>query len=129
MSLPDVPDEVWQFIAEKIDTVPHLEALLLLWENQNSVWSEDEIAARIYVSRDAAAGILQALQRRQLVSVEAGPPPRYRYNPAGDASSLMPRVVVAYRRHLVPIATFIHTGASSSVREFARAFDLKKKDR
>lgn len=126
MSLPDVPDEVWQFIAQNIDTVPQLEALLLLWENQHKAWSEDEIAARIYVSRDAAAGIVQALQRHQLITAEAGSPPRYQYSSAGDASNLMPAVAAAYRRHLVPVANFIHSGASSSVREFARAFNLKK---
>ena len=34
--------------------------------------------------------------------------------------------VSSYRRHVVRIATFIHAGASQAVREFARAFDLKK---
>jgi hypothetical protein len=38
----------------------------------------------------------------------------------------MPEVAAAYRRHLVQLATFIHSGASPAVREFARAFDLKK---
>jgi hypothetical protein len=38
----------------------------------------------------------------------------------------MPEVAAAYRRHLVPLATFIHSRASTAVREFARAFDLKK---
>jgi hypothetical protein len=52
---------------------------------------------------------------------------RYRYNPQWDASGeVMPEVAAAYRRHLVPIATFIHSRASTAVREFARAFDLKK---
>jgi hypothetical protein len=38
----------------------------------------------------------------------------------------MPEVAASYRRHLVPLATFIHSRASTAVREFARAFDLKK---
>jgi hypothetical protein len=127
MSPPDIPHIVLQFIAEKIDTVPQLEALLLIWESRDRAWSEDEMAARIYQTREAAARILQALQRRQLLRVESGSPLRYRYDSSWDAASeVMPQVAAAYRRHLVHVATLIHRGASSAVREFARAFDLKK---
>lgn len=127
MNSPDIPARVLQFLAERIDTVPQLEALLLLWENPQRLWSEDEVAARIYVDRAVAATILQALQRQQLVTNEAEPVPRYRYNPQWDASGeVMAEVAAAYRRHLVQLATFIHSRASTAVREFARAFDLKK---
>jgi hypothetical protein len=52
---------------------------------------------------------------------------RYRYNPQWDPTGeVMPEVAASYRRHLVPLATFIHARASTAVREFARAFDLKK---
>jgi hypothetical protein len=126
MNLSDIPASVLQFIAQNIDSVPQLEGLLLLWENQSRAWSDDEIAARLYVSRSEAASILLALQRRQLTALDADPPPKYRYNPGWDTTGLMHQVAVAYRRHLVPVATFIHSRAPSAVREFARAFDLKK---
>jgi hypothetical protein len=127
MPQPDIPEHVLRFLAEKIDTVPQLEALLLLWENQPRAWEPDEAAARIYVRRDVAADILNTLQRRDLLTVESTSPPRFRYNSEWDASGeVMPHVAEAYRRHLVPITTFIHSKAPSSVREFARAFDLKK---
>jgi DNA-binding MarR family transcriptional regulator len=125
---PEIPARVLQFLAERIDTVPQLEALLLLWENPQRLWSEEELAARIYVARPVAATILQALQRQQLVSIEPGSTPqRYRYNPQWEPSGeVMPEVAAAYRRHLVQLATFIHSRASTAVREFARAFDFKK---
>jgi hypothetical protein len=127
MTTPDIPPRVLQFIAERIDTVPQLEALLLLWENPQRQWSEEELAARIYVARQVAATIMQALQRQQLVTAEPASTVRYRYNPQWDPSGeVMPEVAATYRRHLVPIATFIHSRASTAVREFARAFDLKK---
>jgi hypothetical protein len=79
------------------------------------------------VDPQVAATILQALQRQQLATAEPVAPVRYRYNPQWDASGeVMPELAAAYRRHLVPIATFIHSRASTAVREFARAFDLKK---
>lgn len=127
MNLPDIPPRVLQFVAERIDSVPQLEALLLMWENPERLWSEDELAARIYVSRQAAVAVVQALQRRQLVVVEIASAPQYRYNAQWDPTGeIIPEVADSYRRHLVPLATFIHSRASTAVREFARAFDLKK---
>jgi hypothetical protein len=127
MPPPDIPEHVLRFLAEKIDTVPQLEALLLLWENQPRAWELEEVAARIYVRRDVGADILQALQRRELLTVESSTPPRFRYNAEWDETrQLMSEVAETYRRHLVPVTTFIHSKAPSSVREFARAFDLKK---
>lgn len=127
MNSPQIPSSVLQFIAERIDTVPQLEALLLLWESSQRSWTEDEVAGRIYVSREVAAQTLQALQRQNLVSAEVAQSPQYRYNPQWDPTGqVMPEVAAAYRRHLVQLATFIHSRASTAVREFARAFDLKK---
>ncbi|HKS55243.1 MAG TPA: hypothetical protein VJS12_08160 [Steroidobacteraceae bacterium] len=124
---PEIPARVLQFLAERIDSVPQLEALLLLWESPQRLWTEEDLAARVYVERPVAAAILQALLRQQLVTLEAGPAPAYRYNPQWDASGeVMPEVAAAYRRHLVQLATFIHSRASTAVREFARAFDFKK---
>ena len=47
MTTPEIPERVLQFLAERVDTVPQLEALLLLWENPQRQWSEEELAARI----------------------------------------------------------------------------------
>jgi len=125
MSSRPIPDNVLQFVSERIDTVPQMEALLLLWENQTRAWDEDEIGARIYVTPDVAAEIMRTLQRRQLIHADGVN--RYRYNPAWDRTGvLMAQVATEYRRHLVAMATLIHSKAPSSVREFARAFDLKK---
>jgi DNA-binding IclR family transcriptional regulator len=126
MTEPVIPQQVLQFIAQQIDTVPQLECLLLLHQHDTRSWLSEEIAARIYISRETAQGILEALVRRRLISAE-GDPPRYRFTSSESGShALVSEVSRSYQRHLVPIATFIHSKASASVREFARAFDLKK---
>lgn len=123
---PDIPERVLQFLAERIDDVPQLEALLLLWENSSRSWSCEEIAARIYVPPAACAHVAQALARRDLLSVDASSQ-RYRYNSAWDSDgSLMSQIATTYQRQLVQVTRFIHSRAPSSVREFARAFDFKK---
>jgi hypothetical protein len=121
---PDIPERVLRFISESIHTVPQLEALLLLWQEPEKSWSADEIASRTYVSLETGQQILRSLQARQLAT---GDGTHYRYSPAWDSSgTLMAEVSRTYRRHLVRITTFIHTGPSTSVRDFARAFDFKK---
>jgi hypothetical protein len=124
----ELPQDVLQFIAREIDTVPHLEALLLLFENAAEHWTVERAAARLYVSSDRARSLLADLERRQLVRLVAGAPPAaYAYAPAGDASGqLIEKVALTYRRHLAAVAAFIHSKASRSVREFARAFEIKK---
>jgi DNA-binding MarR family transcriptional regulator len=126
MTEPAISQHVLQFIAQQIDTVPQLECLLLLYEHDNDAWIPEKVAARIYTSPQVARAILDTLQRRGLVAAE-GDPQRYRFAPGGTASRELVRdVAEEYQRNLVPIATFIHSKASASVREFARAFDLKK---
>ena len=126
MNAPQISTRVLEFLADKIDTVPELEALLLMWQAPGRFWSAEDVAARTYVSVEHSRTMLQNLQRRHLVVAEHDSS-LYRYDGAWDASgSLMPEVELEYRRRLIPIATFIHSRASFSVREFARAFHLKK---
>jgi hypothetical protein len=121
-----ISQQVLQFVAEQIDTVPQLECLLLLYQHRSRIWIAEEVAARIYISPQVAREILEMLHRRELIAAE-GDPPRYRFHPGGAASDeLIGQVAGEYQRHLVPLATFIHSKAPASVREFARAFDLKK---
>ena len=106
MNAPVIPARVIEFLAENIDTVPQLEAMLLLWQAPNSRWSVEELAVRLYVSKEEAAAIIRALQMRALIVSDGQPN--------------------AYRHHLIDITKFIHSRASSAVRAFARAFDLKR---
>jgi predicted transcriptional regulator len=126
MTEPVVSQRVLQVIGEQIDTVPQLECLVQLYQHDNRTWLTEEVAGRIYTSQQTARSIIEALQRRGLLAAD-GDPPRYRYDPNGMAGhELMGQVVAEYQTHVVRIATFIHANASASVREFARAFDLKK---
>jgi len=125
MDAQELPERVLRFIAEQIDSVPQLEALLLLWREPDRWWNADEIASRVYVSREVGQHVLRSLTARQLATFDAAS--GYRFFCAGDDSlTLLAEVDSAYRRHLVTITKLIHSGASSSVRDFARAFELKK---
>jgi len=120
-----------QFILDEIDSVPHLEALLMLRNDRSKEWTVDEMAKGLYVSTDIARKILQNLVQRRLITVMAGTAEHYRYESQSEERDALLRLVDAtYRRELVRVSTMIHSKASPAVREFARAFRFTKdKDR
>jgi predicted ArsR family transcriptional regulator len=119
--------ELLQFILEHLETVPHLEAVLLIWQNQSTAWTPDVLAQRVYVAPANARAILEDLTRTGILRRTEAAVPHYLYEPAWDAErGLLPRVADLYRRQLVQVTKLIHSKGSSSVREFARAFQIKK---
>lgn len=123
------PADVLHFLESRIDTVPHLESLLLFWQNQRASWSEGDITARVYVSVERARTIIGDLSRYGFITAVEGQPGRYVYDPAWDDSRMMERLAELYRKHVVLVAGFIHEkAASGAVRDFARAFQLKDGD-
>ncbi len=115
------------FIQEQIDSVPHLETLILLWNSRPVGWTTEELSSRLYVTPEQAAQVLRDLQRIEIVREMPGAPAKHAYNPRSkEQDDLMHQVDIAYRRDLVRISTMIHAKASSPIREFARAFRLRK---
>jgi len=129
MTAGAIEPAVERFLLDSIDTVPHLEALLLLFQSPAIVWSDVELAARIYVNEKQASGILEDLARRSLIVRTEHSPPKYQYVArSAEQSALLDRVARSYRTQLVQLTRLIHSNASGSVRDFARAFRLKDKD-
>ncbi len=127
MTAPDPGTNPYDFIVENIDSVPHLEALVLLWNSRPVGWSCDELASRLYVTAERTARVLRDLARMQLVAESSGSPPKYSFVPKSEQQNeLLASLDQVYRKDLVRISTMIHSKASSNVREFARAFNLKQ---
>lgn len=119
--------DAYEFILENIDSVPHLEALVLLWNSRPVGWTCEELASRLYIPSEKVSDLLRDLMRMQLITESHTSPTKYSYFPRSqNQDEMMLRVDAAYRRDLVRISTMIHAKASSAVREFARAFRLKK---
>jgi hypothetical protein len=124
---PQPEMNAYEFILENIDSVPHLEALVLLWNSRPVGWTADELASRLYIPAENVVNLLTDLVRLQLIAKTSGAPAKFSYHPRSEDQDEMMRLVdSAYRRDLVRISTMIHSKASPSVREFARAFRIKK---
>lgn len=128
--MPNTPDpgvDVYEFILENIDSVPHLEALILLWNSRPVWWTCEELASRLYVPLKRVEDLLRDLTRGGFIAESQTTPPRFSYLAKSEQQDeLMRSLDSAYRKDLVRISTVIHSKASPGVREFARAFQLRQ---
>ncbi|MGH9737437.1 MAG: hypothetical protein ACRD4X_02485, partial [Candidatus Acidiferrales bacterium] len=62
---------VIQFILDQIESVPQLEALLLLSDTRPRKWTIDELSKRLYVKRETVRVILDDLLRKKLLSLDS----------------------------------------------------------
>jgi hypothetical protein len=116
-----------EFVQENIDSVPQLEALILLWNSRPVWWTCEELASRLYVPLDRVGGLLRDLVRMQMAAESETEPPKFSYySRSKDQDAMMMLVDEAYRRDLVRISTMLHEKASPAVRDFARAFRFKR---
>jgi predicted transcriptional regulator len=119
--------QVDRFIIEQIDSVPQLEALLLLFNTQPKAWSTEEMASSLYVREDAAEKILDSLLQRNLITRDSKGPDVYFYSAVDeDRNRLLEVVDAIYRKEVVRLSSMIHSKGSAGVRDFARAFRIKK---
>lgn len=124
-SQPEI--DAYKFIQEHIDSVPHLEALVLLWNSRPVGWTCEELATRLYIPVEKVSDLLRDLVRLQSIAESATLPRKYFYfAQSEDQNEMMRQVDAAYRSDLMRISTMIHSKASPAVREFARAFRFKK---
>jgi hypothetical protein len=125
-SATEIPAQVRRFLEENIDTVPQLETLLMMHADPDRDWLVADVAARNYITEARAADTLNALQRRGLV-IAGESPPRFRFNSSSDeVRALVEQLAHCYQRKLSAVTELVHAKPSASVKEFARAFDLKK---
>ena len=118
--------QVDRFIIEQIDTVPHLEALLLLFNTQPRAWSTEEMANSLYVRADIAIRILDSLLQRNLIARDSKSPDVFYSAADENRNRLLEAVDAIYRKEVVRVSSMIHSKGSAGVRDFARAFRIKR---
>jgi len=124
-----IPEDVRQFILDKIDSVAQLEALLLLRANPSDDWDAAAVAKRLYVDDPQARSALNRSLEQKLLVTPAAEPRRYRYQPESpELGRMIDRVAEIYSKHLVPVTNLIHSKPKSRVQEFADAFKFRKDD-
>jgi hypothetical protein len=119
--------QVDRFILAEIDSVPHLEALLLLFNSRPKMWSIDEMGKALYVRNEVASKILESLVQRNLIAANPRAPETFFYSQDEEnRNELLQDVDTVYRKEVVRISSMIHSKAPAGLRDFARAFRIKK---
>lgn len=118
-------EDVIGFILDEIESVPQLEALLLLRNTRPRKWMVDELSKRLYISREAARSVLEDLSRKKLILLDPADS-TYHYAATEDRDRLIGLVDETYRRQIVRISQLIHSKPSAALRDFARAFRFTK---
>lgn len=124
MSASNIPADVRRFLLAVIDSVPHLEALLLLRADPAKAWDAQALAARLYIDEMSALRLLADLGMHHLV----------REGPEGwrldvddvERVRVVDRLVDVYSRHVVEVAELIHSTSDRKAQRFADAFRWRK---
>src|ERR1017187_8564135 len=91
--------DAYEFILNKMDTVPHLEALMLLWNSRPVGWTYAELGSRIYIAPEKLGELLRDLVRKQLIAESSAEPPRFSYvSRTSEQDELMRMVDTAHRQ-------------------------------
>jgi hypothetical protein len=128
MNRDSIPNDLRQFILERIESVAYLEALLLLRSKPDAPWSCEAVANRLYIDQKQTAEILARLDADGFVTAAAREEyPVYRYRPVtAHVQQMVDSLADFYGKHLVPITNLIHSKPKNRVQEFADAFRLRK---
>ena len=123
-----IPDDVKQFILDKIDSVAELEGLLLFSRNPETEWNAETLAQRLYASRQQTEDVLTHLHALGFLAVKNAESRTYLYQPGSPESGRMvERVAEVYSKYLVPVTNLIHSKPQTKVQQFADAFKLRKR--
>ena len=123
----DFPLELKQFIAQHVESLAQLEALLILRQDAPTPWKSADLCQRLYISPDMCEGILVDLIRRGFA--ERTPEGAVQYRPpSGDADRLLADLAAIYQERRVAVITEIYSKPVNKVQTFADAFRLRKEE-
>jgi hypothetical protein len=127
MSDEIIPDDIRQFIMQSIDSIAHMEALLLFRNQPETQWDAVAIARRLYMTEKQVQSVLDQFVNRSIISRLPGKTPLYQYKPSSqELAAIIDKTVNFYGRFLVPITHLIHSKAQTRVQAFADAFRIRK---
>lgn len=124
-----IPDDVYRFLVQCIDSVEQLEILLLLHKSLATEWSAEQVARTLYSNTQSVARRLAGLHAKELL-VRSDSSSTYRYQPAKpETDATVSLLAELYRERRVAVITIIATEPMEHVRAFSDAFRLRKKEK
>ena len=124
-----IPEDVQRFIIEYIDSVPALEALLLMRRIRDREWTVSMLAHDLFVEPQRVAVVMSDLVGRGLCGMRKAEEPLYFWGPATVAiAERLEHLAAAYATHLIAVTQVIHEKPRPSVRGFSDAFRFRGRE-
>ena len=115
-----IPDDIRQFIIVGIDSVAHLEALLLMRTGAHENWGIPVVAQRLYITEQETGQVLKRLCDQGLVIMNGNEPLLFQYRPKSvELARMIDRVAEVYKKQLVPVTNLIHSKSHTRIEELA----------
>jgi hypothetical protein len=122
----DFPAELKQFIAQYVESLAQLEALLILRQEQPSRWKSAELAIRLYITPDMCEAILVNLRQHGFSDQDAN---GYYYHPRRpEMDRTLADLSAMYQQRRVAVITEIYSKPVNKVQTFADAFRLRREE-
>lgn len=129
VSREDVGAEARKFLADHIESVLELEALLLLAADPARAWIASEVARELRVDAGWAGPQLSRLCGRGVLACDASPQPHYRFAPSSPKMEQAVRELAsAYATRRVTIISLIFAKPTDKLKSFADAFRLRREE-
>lgn len=120
-----IPGDITRFILTSIESVPHLEAVLLLRFDPKVEWDAKMMSQRLYISEKKAGEVLADLCATGFITANNNLPVYY-YSPvSADLKEMLDRVADIYTKSLVEVTQLIHSKISKQAQQFGDAFKLQ----
>ena len=124
------PEDVRQFLRSCISSVEQLEILRVMGEDRTREWSAREICEKAQVSAESCQAHLEALHEHGILRVERTASRIYfQFGPTtAELEQKVRRLLELYRQRPVTMIRMVYERPASSLRDFADAFRLRKKE-
>jgi hypothetical protein len=123
----EFPADLKQFIDFYIESVPQLEALLLLRGDPARRWQAADVAKSLYIPENIAASLLTEFVRRGFATLEPNAGYVYRSQDA-EIDRLVEQLTQAYQERRVAVVSLIYSKPLNKVQTFADAFRFGKEN-
>ena len=126
MNSSTLSSELRRFI-HSIASIPQLEAILLLQQAPEHVWTETTLAQRLYLNKEQAAIMLKELCEAGICAPAPNTHNNFVYAPIStELRKLINQLAVYYPRNLIEVTNMIHSTSGQRIKQFADAFKFFK---
>ncbi|MEO5677318.1 MAG: hypothetical protein ABIQ84_07205 [Usitatibacter sp.] len=123
----EIPDDVRRFVLTSVPSVPFMEAMLVFRARRGERLTTSCIGERLYMSEEAAAGIVAQLVAARIIQPAETDPASHRFAPQSDElAEVLDHAASCYTSNLVEMTDLIHSTTERKARQFAAAFRLRK---